>query len=292
MKKINLALFFSNNKGNKIYNYFKKKKLFKIKKVFFGYKYLNSEIPKKFKKGSYEIIKKIDSPKLVQKIKKLNIDFIIIAGFHYILKKDLIYSPKFCTLNLHSGRVPNYRGGSPLNWQLINNEKYIYLSVLKVDLGIDTGDVIMQKKFKIKKHFDIKIVHNIANKEFPKMLEKSLLDIYRGISKPVSQKTLKLINKTYKQRVPSDGKIFWRKNTNLQIHNLIRALSNPYPGAFSFNQKKKVIFLKSKISKKNFKIKNYGEVINYKNNIFVKCKNGFLQIIKYKGKLKNNDILI
>ena len=293
MKKLNLVIFFSNTKGLKVYKHLKnKKKFFSIKRVFLGKKHLNDKILKELDKRSFEIINKINSKNLIDKLKKLKLDFIIIAGFHYIFKKKLINCAKFCTINLHSGRVPNYRGGSPLNWQIINNEKYFYLSILKVDAGIDSGDLIMEKKFIIKRHIDIKNIHKIVDKEFPKMAERSILNIYRGYSKFKKQDSIKLKKKTYRQRMPEDGKIIWNMNTNLQIYNLIRAIAPPYPGAFSYCKKNKITILKSKISNKNFISKNFGEVTFFKNKIYIKCKKGFLQILEHKGSLKNKDILI
>ena len=73
---------------------------------------------------------------------KYNLDLIIVAGFPYIFSLDLINVPNIACINLHAGRLPDYRGGSPLNWQIINDEKRIYVSIIKMDKGIDSGPVI------------------------------------------------------------------------------------------------------------------------------------------------------
>ena len=79
----------------------------------------------------------------------------------------MIHSATMGTINLHGGKLPKYRGGSPLNWQIINGEKFVGISIVKIGVGIDTGEIISEKKFKLKKElFNIKKVHDIANKFF------------------------------------------------------------------------------------------------------------------------------
>lgn len=73
----------------------------------------------------------------------------IVAGFPIIFKKDMIGVPKYGTINCHAGPVPNYRGGSPLNWQIINGETQIWVSLLRMDEGLDTGPVIASTSFKL-----------------------------------------------------------------------------------------------------------------------------------------------
>ena len=70
--------------------------------------------------------------------------------------------------------MPKYRGGSPLNWQIINGEKYIGISILKTEEKIDSGEIIIEKKFLLKENYNIKKVHEIANKYFPKIRFKLL----------------------------------------------------------------------------------------------------------------------
>ena len=71
--------------------------------------------------------------------------------FSYIFKDKIINSSKFGTINLHAGKLPKYRGGSPLNWQIINNEKKIGLSIIKITKKIGQRTFIVQISFSIKK---------------------------------------------------------------------------------------------------------------------------------------------
>ena len=161
------------------------------------------------------------------------------CGFPYILKK-LFNIPKLGTLNLHAGPLPHYKGGSPLNWQIINGERKIGLSIIKINQKIDDGPLIVQKFFKLGENQDIKDVHQTANKIFPIIL-------YRAIVKIINQKN-PFINKNkktqryFKQRGEKDGHIKWLKNDENAIYNLVRAITKPYPGAFSYKKNGKKLY--------------------------------------------------
>ena len=71
------------------------------------------------------------------------------------------------SINLHAGKVPEYRGSSPLNWALINGETTFGLSILKLDGGIDSGEVLCERTFEISASDSIQALHTIAGGAFP-----------------------------------------------------------------------------------------------------------------------------
>ena len=193
---------------------------------------------------------------------------------------------------MHAGKNPQYRGGSPLNWQIINNEKYFGLSIIKLEKGIDTGPVYLQKKYLLKRKFTIKDLHKVANIEFPKMINHVLLNINK--IKPIKQ--IKKNSKYWKQRNDLDGKINFKSYTGLKIIRLSRALQKPYPNVWCLNNDNfKVRFQKLSIT--NRKIKGlFGTIELVNNKIYLKCKNKNLVINKYKiegtkNKLSDKEIL-
>ncbi len=293
MSQKSVILFFNNLRGLEVLNYLLKKKDIKILKIILAEKYLNKEILKKIKNKIKKInIHILNKNKLNSKNKIFNIktDLFILCGFPYILKKELFNIPKFGTLNLHAGPLPNYRGGSPLNWQIINGERKIGLSIIKINTKIDGGSLINQKFFKLKKNQDIKDVHKIANKIFPEMLYRSIRKI-TCFKKPFIKKN-NYLSKYYKQRTYKDGQIFWRKFDNKRIYNLVRAITTPYPGAFTYNsERKKIIILKVSISKKKLSQLKLGQVLKNNNHIFIKTRNGTIQVNRKIGKFRNLEIL-
>ena len=106
-------------------------------------------------------------------------DVYILAGLFKIVGKEFINSPKIMTINLHAGKLPEYRGSSPLNWALINGEKEFTLSIIKIDEGIDTGDILYERVMLKEDIYDIKDLTRLTNENFPSML----IHVLRGIDK-------------------------------------------------------------------------------------------------------------
>ena len=123
LKNIRVILFFNGLRGLEVLKFLKKKKI-NIQYIFLSKKYLDRKIFTFLKKNSYKftIINNLKSHKLLNIIKNKS-DINIICGFPYIFHEKIINLNKFGTLNCHAGKLPHYRGGSPLNWQMINGEK-------------------------------------------------------------------------------------------------------------------------------------------------------------------------
>ena len=276
----NIVIFFNGDRGIAVYNKLIKK--YKISLIFTNSKKIN----KKFKKQKIIYSKNINDAKFYNLLKKENTDLFISAGFSNIFKKKLLKLPKYGVINLHAGPVPKYRGGSPLNWQLINNEKNVTISVLKMDEGIDTGPIIETKKFPIKKHYDINNLHLIANNIFPSLVLNSIAKIEKKEKLKLQPKN----NNNYrKQRKEEDGRINFKFFTGFMIDRYIRALTKPYPGAWALIDKKKIIFYKAKVVNKKIN-GNYGVILTIKNKVYLKCRHINLNILKYNlqgKKIKN-----
>ena len=202
-------------------------------------------------------------------------DLGLVCGFPHIFKEFQFNIPKYGLINLHAGKLPEYRGGSPLNWQIINNEKYFGISIIKIDKGIDTVDIIYEKKFKLLNKYKIEDLHRIANYFFPKLL-------YSSIIKLISGKKLKKQNekkaKYYKQRKPKDSLIYPSDTLYKKLTLLLRATSNSYPKPYILYDGKKVIIKKIKISKLKLDFKKTNVLISL-NKIFLKLKDKKIEII-------------
>ena len=125
-----LAIFCNNLRGVELVKFLKDK--YEIKLVFIAKKNLDKSILKYFKnKYNFKIVNNVNLLNVYNLIKN-TIDVNVIAGFPYIFKHKIINSSKFGTINLHAGKLPKYRGGSPLNWQIIKNEKQLAFRSLKL----------------------------------------------------------------------------------------------------------------------------------------------------------------
>ncbi len=238
----------------------------------------------------------INDSKNIQIFKNLQPDIIAISGYSQIIKKDLISLSEYGCINLHGGKLPEQRGSSPMNWVLINGEKSFSISVIQIDEGVDTGDVLLEKKFSIDINDTIVDLHRKANEAFPGMLLEAIEHIDKGTLQSKKQDESKA--SYYPLRFSSDGLIIWDQLTAEEIHNRIRALTRPYPCAFTYYKKQKVKLLKSSLTTRPF----YGEsgrIYRKKDNKFLICakdrclwiekaedvdtrKNFYLEVKKYE----------
>ena len=200
------------------------------------------------------------------KFESLDADLFILAGYGMILEESCLNIPKINCINLHGGKLPEYRGSSPMNWALINGEKEIGISIIEVDSGIDTGSILAESSKQIDRQTNIADLHEWANEKFPELLQTVVLQIKRGSL--VSRKQEDSLACYYPQRFPEDGFILWDQINCIDAHNKIRALTEPYPCAYSYWGKRRIKFISSKIPEYTFR----GEA----GRIYRKSKGSFL----------------
>jgi methionyl-tRNA formyltransferase len=247
-----------------------------INKIIISIIIIQSKESKKLKLDFFKICKKYNIKiKTVKNINsktneiflnKINTDLFVLIGFSQILKENILKIPKLATVNLHAGKVPKYRGGSPLNWQIINDEKKIYLTILLANSKIDQGDILMEKSFILKKNYTILDVQKRVLYLFPKMIVAVLKKFNKFYSLRVKQP---FSSSYFKQRKAKDGIINFKIMKANLIYNTVRALTPPlYPGAFFIYKKRKYILHSVDIYK------------NYKND---NCNPGDLIILNNKA---------
>lgn len=151
----------------------------------------------------------------------------VCVGWPDILKAHDLSVPIWGWINCHAGPVPSYRGGSPLNWQIINGASLLGISVLKMTEGIDDGPILAEQTFNLLPEEDISHAHGKANALFAGMVPKVLDRIAKG-EQPERKQTG---GSYWHQRDDGDGKIDWSWKAE-RVHDFVRALTHPYPGAW------------------------------------------------------------
>lgn len=170
----------------------------------------------------------------------------IVAGFSTILKKPVIDIPEHGTINLHAGRLPQYRGGSPLNWQIIAGESQAGISVIQIDSGIDTGAILAETLLPINMNDTIGTMHEKANIAFPGLVLDVVNKIDCGDMVPKKQDEAKAYY--WHQRQDEDGYLKPEIMGVDEADRFIRGLSHPYPGAFAFAEGRKIRLTKASIA--------------------------------------------
>lgn len=176
-------------------------------------------------------------------LQQFHLDLILVLGWYYMLPSTTRNLAKHGAWGIHASLLPNYAGGAPLNWAIINGEQETGVTLFRMDDGVDDGDIILQESFPIDLEDTIKDVYEKATDASKRILLSTLTNINNIQFIPQNKNQIKI----YPQRKPEDGLIDLSKPA-LDIYNFIRAQSSPYPGAFiKTNDDKKIIIEKARI---------------------------------------------
>ena len=274
-----VIFFFNNQRGLSVLNTLAKKKIL-IKHIFLSKKNLNKKILQKIcaQKIPFSKVINVNSKKVESIIKKNKPDLNIVAGFPYIIKKKIYNIPKYGTINLHAGKLPEYRGGSPLNWQIINNEKKIGISIIKLTQKLDAGKIICSKKFDLKNNYDINKVHELSNKYFSLLTLNAIQKILKN--KKFKKQDVKKA-KYWRQRKELDGFLDFKIMKEVEVFNFVRAITKPYPCAFINYKKNKIKIVKCKIYKRALNL-HPGQILYNKKKMYLGCLKGIIEVVKYE----------
>lgn len=186
---------------------------------------------------------------LLNFVKKLNPDIIIVAYFGQKIPQEIINFPKYGSLNIHPSLLPNYPGSSPAVWQILEGEKQTGVTILKMNENFDAGEIIAQETEEIKDTDTPEDLYERLFQKSAKLLIKILPDYLSGkiIPRPQSPRSSLYARRLTRQ----DGKIDWSKPP-VYLERFIRAMT-PWPGTWTEikinGQAKKLKILKSHLEK-------------------------------------------
>ena len=190
-------------------------------------------------------VKNINDPENIQIIKEIQPDLILVMGWSQIIKKDILEIPRLGVIGSHPTLLPKYRGRAPIPWSIIKNLPESGLSFFYMGEGTDDGDILDQIKFEISSNDDASTLYERITALAKDMLLRNLPLLENGKTKRIKQDNSKFIE-YWPKRTPEDGKIDWSKEGK-EVYALIRATTHPYPGAYTFFKKSKLIVWKAKL---------------------------------------------
>lgn len=227
--------------------------------------------------------KRMKDEEVIAKIKEINPDLIVVVAYGKILPKEIIDIPKYGIINVHSSLLPKYRGASPIHSAILNGDKESGVSIMYIEEGLDSGDVILKETCEITEDDTLGTLHDRLKELGAIGLEKALKLIEAGEVKAEKQDDSKA---TFVKPITKEqAKINWN-NTKEVIFNQIRGL-NPFPGAYTHNEKNENIKIyKSEKLEKEYAGENGTVVEMTKKGPAVKVANGALRLleIKFEGK--------
>ena len=172
---------------------------------------------------------KVRLPESIEEIRALEPDLIVVVAFGQILPKALLEIPTHGCINVHASLLPRYRGAAPLNWCIINGETETGVTTMMMDVGLDTGDMLLKRSTAIDPDEDTSSLHDRLSTIGAQLLGETLDELAAGRLAPEKQDdTLTCYASMLKKE---DGLIDWGKDA-ATIKNLVRGMT-PWPGAYS-----------------------------------------------------------
>lgn len=168
--------------------------------------------------------------------REISPDMVVLAAFGQILPIEIIELPRMGCLNVHPSLLPLYRGAAPINWALINGEEKTGVTIMMMDEGVDTGDILLQEEMDIAPDEIFDNLHNRLSQLGAEILLKAVKGVAEG---SIERKPQDSSRATYAPKLTKDtGYIDWNQSAH-EIVNLIRGLSST-PGAYAFLRDKKL----------------------------------------------------
>ncbi|MDZ4817174.1 MAG: methionyl-tRNA formyltransferase [Verrucomicrobiota bacterium] len=172
---------------------------------------------------------KIRSPQALEQIKYWHPDVVIVAAYGQLIPKSILDIPKYGCLNVHASLLPKYRGAAPIQWALLNGERSTGITIMQMNTGLDTGDILLQKEIPIRRHDNAQTIHDKLAHQGAELLVHTLKTLPSNTIKPIKQGDSPT---PYARKITKeDTRLDWSRMP-LDLWLQIRSFS-PRPGAFT-----------------------------------------------------------
>jgi methionyl-tRNA formyltransferase len=191
--------------------------------------------------------RKVREDQFIQQVQALAPDLIVVVAFGQILPRALLDIPPRGCINVHASLLPAYRGAAPINWALINGETVTGVTIMALDEGMDTGDILLQKPVSILPDDTAATLHDRLAASGAALLGEALEQLREGAWTRIAQDHARA---TYAPPMKKEhGRIQWNKSAR-EIHNQVRGM-NPWPGSFTFFRGKLLKIYQTGVLEKN-----------------------------------------
>ena len=210
-------------------------------------------------------------------LNELRPDVIAVVAYGKILPKEVLDIPKYGCINVHGSLLPKYRGAAPMQWSLINGEEKTGITTMFMDIGMDTGDMLLKEEIEIKDNYNLESIHDILMVIGAKLLVKTIDGVVNGTIIPIPQPE----EGTYAPMITREmTKIDFNKSGR-EIFNFVRGLS-PFPGTYmelEDGRKYKVFDVNYQIEDNIDNTVEPGDILLMaKDKLYIRCKDGYIII--------------
>ncbi|WGL93650.1 bifunctional UDP-4-amino-4-deoxy-L-arabinose formyltransferase/UDP-glucuronic acid oxidase ArnA [Serratia marcescens] len=216
----------------------------------------------------------VNHPLWVDRIRALQPDVIFSFYYRHMLSDEILSLAPQGGFNLHGSLLPRYRGRAPVNWALVNGETETGATLHKMVKRPDAGDIVGQQKVTIADSDTALTLHKKVLEAAQIVLKEQLPKLKNGTATFTKQDESQA--SYFGRRTPADGEILWHKSAK-EINNLVRAVTEPYPGAFSYLGQRKLIVWRSRVLDTQHD-KQPGTVLST-SPLVIACGEGALEIV-------------
>lgn len=171
---------------------------------------------------------KVKTPEAIELLKALRPEAIIVVAYGQILSKEILGLPRYGCINVHASLLPDWRGAAPIHWAIVHGDKKTGVTTMQMDVGLDTGDMLMKADYPISAELTTGEVHDALAQLGGELLIKTLDVLAKGELEATPQvgetRYASLLKREHED-------IHWSRSAQ-DIHNQIRGL-NPWPGAYT-----------------------------------------------------------
>ncbi|MEX7624458.1 bifunctional UDP-4-amino-4-deoxy-L-arabinose formyltransferase/UDP-glucuronic acid oxidase ArnA [Serratia marcescens] len=216
----------------------------------------------------------VNHPLWVDRIRDLQPDVIFSFYYRHMLSDEILSLAPQGGFNLHGSLLPHYRGRAPVNWALVNGETETGATLHKMVKRPDAGDIVGQQKVTIADSDTALTLHKKVLEAAQAVLKEQLPKLKNGTATFTKQDESQA--SYFGRRTAADGEILWHKSAK-EINNLVRAVTEPYPGAFSYLGQRKLIVWRSRVLDTQHD-KQPGTVLST-SPLVIACGEGALEIV-------------
>lgn len=216
----------------------------------------------------------VNHPLWIERIRQMQPDVIFSFYYRNLLSDEILSLARLGGFNLHGSLLPRYRGRAPVNWALVNGETETGATLHKMVKRPDAGDIVGQRKVAIAADDTALTLHKKVLEAAQVLLKDELPKLKNGTASFTAQNEADA--SYFGRRTAADGEILWHKSAH-EINNLIRAVTEPYPGAFSYLGQRKLIVWRARVLDTQHD-KQPGTVIST-SPLIIACGEGALEIV-------------
>ena len=220
---------------------------------------------------------KLSDEAFLTKLNDIDPELIIVVAYGRILPETVLNMPKYGCINAHASLLPKYRGAAPMQRAIMDGESETGVTVMKMDKGLDTGDMILTLKTPISDTDDLESIHDrLADMSGDALIEAiKLIESGKAVYTPQDGE-----NATYAEKIRKDDEVLDFSLSAQAVSCKIRALS-PFPFAYAKFNGKMLKILSARVIDIDVSQNKAGEVLSVKNGeITVACGSGALAITR------------